>query len=65
MKVTQFSTFTQFSTVTQCLILVTSLFFYAVCGPLPWARDEKQLSSIRSQALRYLHNSISSGKLRK
>lgn len=35
---------TQFNTNTQCLILVTSLFFYAVCGPLPWARDAKQLA---------------------
>ena len=56
---------TQFNTNTQCLILVTSLFFYAVCGPLPWARDAKTASSISSQALRDLHNSVSSGELRK
>lgn len=28
---------TQFNMITQCLILVTSLFFYAVCGSVPWA----------------------------
>ena len=35
---------TQFNMITQCLILVTSLFFYAVCGRLPPARCVKQLA---------------------
>ena len=38
MKVTQFITFTQ------CLILITSLLFYVVCGRLPSARCVKQLA---------------------
>lgn len=31
---------TQFNMITQCLILVNSLFFYAVCGSVPWAESE-------------------------
>ena len=40
---------TQFNMITQCLILVTSLFFYAVCGPLPWARCVKQLALLAAR----------------